>query len=186
MITKIDNTLAEIRRKNEEHYRKWDVFNKEQALKWDDFNQKWEDQNRKWDENNKKWDKQVKINQDLISEIKKLNKKFDSSLGVLGACWGLYSEASFKNALKSILEDSFGVQVLNTNEFDDKGVVFGRPNQIELDIIIKNGILILCKIKFSMSKSDMNTFDRKVSYYQQQHHNRIVNRKIVISPMVDE
>jgi hypothetical protein len=37
--------------------------------------------------------------------------------------------------LAGILEKNFGVQVLNVNEYDDQGTVFGRPDQIELDAI---------------------------------------------------
>jgi len=54
---------------------------------------------------------------------------------------------------------------------------------VEIDIIIKNGEVILCELKSSMSKSDMYTFDRKVRFYEQRHQCR-VQRKIVISPMV--
>jgi hypothetical protein len=231
MMSKIDDTLAEIRRNNEEHNRKmeefnkeqaqkweesnkkWEEFNKEQAEKWEESNKKWEESNKKWEESNKKWeesnkkweenskqweenskqweenkkswDEQHKTNREILFELKIMHQKHDSTIGALGARWGLHSEASFRNALKGILEDSFGVQVLNISDFDDEGEVFGRPDQIELDIIIKNGLLMVCEIKSSMSKSDMYTFDRKVSFYQK-HHNRIVNRKIVISPMVDE
>ena len=76
----------------------------------------------------------------------------------------------------------------NTNkklldEFDDEGLVFGRPDQVEIDIIIKNGDVILYELKSSMSKSDMYTFDRKVQYYERGHR-RPVQRKLVISPMV--
>jgi len=52
-------------------------------------------------------------------------------------------------------------------------------------VIIKNGLVIVCEIKSSISKSDMYIFDRKVEFYQRYYH-REVNRKIVISPMVDQ
>jgi hypothetical protein len=172
-------------RKWNEQNRKWDEFTKEQAQKWDEQNQKWDEQNQKWDEQNRKWNEQHKTNQEILLEIKNMHRKHESTIGALGSRWGLYSEASFRNALKGILEDSFGVQVLNVTEYDNHGEVFGRPDQIELDVIIKNGLLIICEIKSSMSKPDVNTFERKVLFYQKLH-NRIVNRKIVISPMVDE
>ena len=101
----------------------------------------------------------------------------------MGARWGLTSEASFRSALKGILEKSFGVEVINVNEFDDEGTVFGVPDQVEIDIIVRNGDLILCELKSSMSKSDIYTFERKVQYYQRRH-GREVSRKLVISPMV--
>jgi len=171
-------------RKWEDNNRKWDEFTQEQARKWDEQNRKWDEQNRKWEENNKKLDKmQQQIDQSL-AEIKKANKRYDSTIGALGSRWGLYSEASFRNGLKGILEDSFGVEVININEYDHDGEVFGRPDQVEIDVIIKNGLIILCEIKSNIDKAGMYIFDRKVAFYEK-HHNRTVNRKIVISPMVD-
>ena len=110
--------------------------------------------------------------------------KQERAVGALGARWGLQSEATFRNALAGILEKSFAVEVMNVTEYDDEGIVFGRPDQIELDVIIKNGVLILCELKSSMSKSDIHIFDRKVSFYEKKHH-REANRKLVISPMID-
>ena len=78
----------------------------------------------------------------LHEEIMALAKKHDRSIGALGARWGLQSETAFRNALAGILEQHFGVQVLNVNEYDDEGVVFGRPDQVELNVIIKNGLLL--------------------------------------------
>jgi len=137
------------------------------------------------EEQARKWDEQNNFNKQLLEEIKRLDKKYDSTIGALGSRWGLYSEASFRNGLKGILEDSFGVEVINVNEFDDEGEVFGRPDQVEIDVIVKNGLLILCEIKSSMSKSDMYIFDRKVAFYEKRHQ-RKVDRKLVICPMVDD
>ena len=83
-----------------------------------------------------------------------------------------------------ILEKSFGVQVLNINDYDDEGEVFGRPDQIELDVIIKNGLLIICEIKSSLDKARMYSFERKIRFYEKKHQ-RQVTRMLVISPMVD-
>ena len=196
--SKFDRILAELQRDREEqarkweennrkwdeNNRKWDEFTQEQNRKWDEQNRKWDEQNRKWDENTKRLDKmQEQIDQSL-AEIKKANKRYDSTIGALGSRWGLYSEASFRNGLKGILQDSFGVEVINLNEYDHDGEVFGRPEQVEIDVIIKNGVVILCEIKSNIDKGGMYLFDRKVAFYEK-HHHRTVNRKLVISPMVD-
>jgi hypothetical protein len=189
----------EQKRKSEEYDRKFaeilanmDQDRQENQLRWEEQNRKWEEQNRKWDESGKRFaqmqeqiDQQGRRTDQTLEEIRILNRRYDSTIGALGARWGLYSEASFRNALKGILEDSFGVEVLNINEYDDTGEVFGRPDQVELDLIIKNGLLIICEIKSSMSKSDMYSFDRKVSFYEKRHQHT-ANRKLIISPMVDE
>jgi hypothetical protein len=62
--------------------------------------------------------------------------------------------------------------------------VFGRPDQVELDLIIRNGLLLIAEIKSSMSRSDMYSFERKTRFYEKKHQ-RKAQRLIVISPMVD-
>jgi hypothetical protein len=147
-------------------------------------NRKWDEQNRQWRENARRLDKMQEQTDKTLSEIQKANKKYDSTIGALGSRWGLFSEASFRNGLRGILQNSFGVEVMNLNEFDRDGEVFGRPDQVEIDVILKKGAVILCEIKSSISKAEMYIFNRKVSYYEK-HHHRPVNRKLVISPMVD-
>ncbi len=135
-----------------------------------------EEQARKWDENARRQD-------ETLEAIKAMNRKHDSTIGALGSRWGLYTETAFRKALKGILSDSFGVEVVNVVEYDDAGEVFGRPDQIELDILIKNGDLIICEIKSSVSKPDLYAFARKIDFYEKRHQ-RQATRKIVISPMV--
>jgi len=155
----------------------------EQNRKWEEDSRRWHEQNRKWDEDSQRWHEQQQFNVNLLEELRQTRIRQEQAIGALGARWGLASEASFRAALKGILEESFGVEVINVNEFDDEGTVFGVPDQVEIDIIVRNGELILCELKSSMSKSDIYTFERKVQYYQRRH-GRTASRKIVISPMV--
>lgn len=138
---------------------------------------KWEEQNRKWESQDEKWG-------NVHKEIMAMAQKHERSIGALGSRWGMQAESSFRDALAAILEQSFGVEVINVNEYDDEGMVFGKPDQVELDVIVKNGLLIICEIKSSMSKSDMYTFERKVRFYEKRHQ-RKATRIMVISPMVD-
>ncbi len=140
---------------------------------------------REREEQSKRWEENQKVINQMLQAIQALARKHDSTIGALGARWGLHSEQSFRNALRGILEDSFGVQVLNVVEFDDEGEVFGHPDQVELDLIVKDGLLIICEIKSSMSRADMYAFDRKIRFYQKRHQ-RQADRVLVISPMVDD
>ena len=182
--SRFDLLLDELRKDREEQSRRW----KEQDKKWEDQNKKWEDQNKKWEDQNKKWEeKRVEDNkrwEENQKELSRLHRKHDSTLGALGARWGLRSEASFRNALKNILKD-FDVKVLNIKEYDEKGEVFGRPDDIELDIIIINGKRMICELKSSMSRAEMYTFYRKAKFYERIHQ-RESDRYIVISPMVED
>ena len=155
--------LGELRRDREERTREW--------VEYKDV------QNRKWDEN------QAGLRR-IHEEIMLQALKHDRSIGALGSRWGLQSEKAFRDALAGILEKNFGVEVVNVNEYDDEGVVFGRPDQVELDVIIKNGLLLICELKSSIDKAGMYIFERKARYYEQRHQ-RTANRLIVISPMID-
>ena len=162
--------LAELRRDREE-----------QARKWDEHNRKWEEdkaeQARKWEANQEEL---RRLHQEIMAQA----SRHDRSIGALGARWGMQSEAAFRNALAGILEKSFGVEVLNVNEYDDRGEVFGRPDQVELDVIIKNGLLLICELKSSIDKAGMYSFERKARFYEKRHQ-RKADRLIVISPMID-
>ncbi len=187
--SRFDRLLAELRQDREAQEKKW-------AENQETMRQDREAQEKKWAENQeamrqdreaqeKKWEAQEKKWAENQEAIKQLLRKYDSGIGALGARWGIRSEQSFRNALKSILEESFAVEVLNITEFDDEGDVFGQPDQVELDIVIKNGLLIICEIKSSMSRSDMYTFGRKITFYENRHNTK-ATRTLVISPMVEE
>ena len=188
---KWEENQAELRRMREEQALKWEAqerkwednqaelkrMREEQALKWEAQERKWEEQNRKWENNHQEI---RRLNDALLAQ----SSRHDRSIGALGARWGLQSERAFRSALAAILEQSFGVEVAHVNEYDASGEVFGRPDQVELDVIVKNGVLIICELKSSMSKSDMYTFERKARFYERLK-DRQANRLLVISPMID-
>jgi hypothetical protein len=87
--SRFDRVLEELRRDREEQARKWDEQHAEDARKWDE--QHAEDA-RKWEENQKT------INAMLVS-IRDLARKHDSTLGALGARWGLNTDESLMRVL---------------------------------------------------------------------------------------
>jgi hypothetical protein len=194
---------AELKRMREEDARKWEQENRrwdenlaEQRRLWDENQAErrrlWDEnrveQRRLWEENqaesNRRWDENQEELKRLHNEIMAQSQKFDRGIGALGSRWGLQSEKAFRDALAAILEQSFDVQVVNVIDYDDSGDVFGRPDQIELDVIIKNGLLLICELKSSIDKAGMYIFERKARFYERRHE-RKANRLIVISPMID-
>jgi hypothetical protein len=176
-VRKWDENQAELRNDRENQARKWDENQTELRNDREEQARKWEVQNRKWDAN------QAELKR-LHEEIMAQAQKHDRGIGALGSRWGLQSEKAFRDALAGILEKNFGVEVLNINEYDEQGVVFGRPDQVELDVIIKNGLLLICELKSSIDKAGMYIFERKARFYEQRHQ-RTADRLIVISPMID-
>jgi hypothetical protein len=181
----------ENQKKWEENQRRWE----ENEKKWEENQRRWEENqkrlekmeeewNKKWEENQKKWEENQKVINEILAEIKLLHRKHDTSIGALGARWGFRAERSFRDAIKAILEESFPVRVQRYHAKDEEGLVFGRPDQIELDLIVKNGEVIVAEIKSSISKGDVATFIRKLEFYTKKE-GRPVTRKLLISPMID-
>ena len=156
-----------------------------QDKKWEEQNKKWEEQNKKWEDHNKKWEANQKVINEMLADIKALSRKHDSTIGAIGARWDLHTEQAFRNALKSILEEFPGVEVYNITEFDETGQVFGRPEQVEIDLIVKNGVVIIAEIKSSVSKAEIYVLERKARFYEELH-NRQISRIMIISPMVEK
>ncbi|MGA0088792.1 MAG: PD-(D/E)XK nuclease family protein [bacterium] len=167
--SRFDQLLGELRRDREEQSRKW------------------AEQNRKWEESkaesDRKWAEQTEQNKRLWLEVGEQKSRLDRKIGALGARWGIGSERAFRHALAAVLTESFGVEVLNINEYDDAGEVFGRPDQIELDIIVRNGTLIIFELKSSTDRSQLYIFSRKIAFYEK-HHQRTADRKILVSPFI--
>ena len=185
--SRFDQLLDELRRDREEQSRKW----AEQNRKWEESkaesDRKWAEQNRKWEESKaeseRKWAEQTEQNRRLWLEVVEQKSRLDRKIGALGARWGIGSERAFRQALAAVLTESFGVEVLNINEYDDAGEVFGRPDQIELDIIVRNGTLIIFELKSSTDRSQLYIFSRKIAFYEKRHQ-RTADRKILVSPFI--
>ena len=159
----------------------------ESERKWADQNEKWAEQNRKWEESkaesDRKWAEQTEQNRRLWLEVGEQKSRLDRKIGAQGARWGIVSERAFRQALAALLTESFGVEVLNIKEYDDAGEVFGRPVQIELDIIVRNGTLIIFELKSSTDRSQLYIFSRKIAFCEKRHQLR-ADRKILVSPFI--
>jgi hypothetical protein len=110
-------------------------------------------------------------------------KRLESSIRGLGARWGLMSEESFREGLKDILQE-IGLKVERYIDYDVEGYVFGHPDQVELDVVIKDTTVMIAEIKSSMSKGDVHAFQRKVEFYEKKQKVK-VERKGIIAPFVD-
>ncbi|MFM1940733.1 MAG: hypothetical protein RLY32_2475 [Pseudomonadota bacterium] len=195
-----------------ERWNKQDDRWNEQADRWNDQTERWKEQAERWSKQDDRWNEQaVRWNQqdfrwaqqdqrweelaaDRKAQDERINQRFERlegdlqqiklSIGALGARWGLSAEESFRSALAGILTESYGVTVRNVSFQDSEGKVFGRPDQVEMDIVVTNGVCMAIEIKSSVDKQAVYLFDRKVQVYSERE-GRTVNRKIVISPMVD-
>jgi len=185
------NEQAERWKEQAERRNKQDDRWNEQAERWNEQAVRWNQQDFRWAQQDQRWEE---LAADRKAQDERINQRFERlegdlqqiklSIGALGARWGLSAEESFRSALAGILTESYGVTVLNVSFQDSEGKVFGRPDQVEMDIVVTNGDCMAIEIKSSVDKQAVYLFDRKVQVYSERE-DRTVNRKIVISPMVD-
>jgi hypothetical protein len=116
-------------------------------------------------------------------ELVLFRRTFTTQMGGLGARWGLQTEEAFRQAIKAILREiEFSTERFLENDVARE--VFGYPEQIELDVVIKNSKVIVIEIKAVAGRSDVYYFDRKVAFYARKT-GRQVNRKLMVTPYAD-
>jgi len=205
LLKRLDQKLEEDRQKWEENRQMWAAQREKDRQMWETFQQKLEENRQEFkrdlEENRQEFKRDLEENrqefkrdleehrqevkQDLEENRNFILKRIEQKLGALGARWGEQTEASFRNALRGILKDIPNIQVIRVDERDEEGVVFGYPEEIELDLIIRNGVLMIAEMKSHIAKHDVYIFDKKVRFYEQKH-NRQANKLIIISPQVKD
>ncbi|BAU23332.1 hypothetical protein THC_0947 [Caldimicrobium thiodismutans] len=159
---------------------------KEHSKRLEEHSQILKEHSKRLEEHSQKLEELSQGNKILMEEILALRKRQDVQIGALGARWGIKSEKTFRNAVKGLLEETFGVKVEHYETTDLEGEVFeGFPGKtVEIDLIIRDGELIVAEIKSSVSPADVLLFERKVKFFEKKEGRR-VTRKIIISPMID-
>ena len=116
-------------------------------------------------------------------ELEKFRQTFNSQIGGLGARWGLQTEEAFRQGMRTILQD-VGFTTERFWEIDTTGEVFGVPEQIESDVVIKNGKVIVIEVKSALDKGAVYQFARKVEFYARKT-GRQVDRKLIVTAYAD-
>lgn len=122
--------------------------------------------------------------EELAQVQKRFEKHFRMQIGALGSRWGIKTEESFRSAVEGILSEDFGLHVERYIEYDKQGEAFGRPEPIEIDVLIRNGKTTAIEINASMSRYDVDSFGKKVAFYEKRNQVK-VDRKLIITPMLD-
>jgi hypothetical protein len=123
------------------------------------------------------------IQQRQAEELASFRRTFDAKVGGLGARWGLQSEEAFRQGMRTILRE-VGFVTERFLDFDTAGEVFGYPEYIELDVVVKNGKAMVVEIKSSLDRGNAYLFERKVTFYVHKT-GRQIDRKVIVTPYAD-
>jgi hypothetical protein len=119
-----------------------------------------------------------------LAEVQtQFQRTFNMQIGGLGARWGMQTEEAFRQGMRTILQD-VGFTTERFLHYDAAGEVFGHPDQVELDVIIKDGRVIVVEVKSALDGENTYLFDRKIAFYTRQT-GRQVDRKWIVTPYAD-
>jgi len=106
-------------------------------------------------------------------------------ISALGARWGLMAEDAFREGLRGLLERELGFRIERWRVYDNAGIVFGYPSEVEVDIAVSDGKLILIEASSHVRASDVLQFRRKAELYEKVTR-RKPDRLIIVTPYIDE
>jgi len=112
--------------------------------------------------------------------LDRMEQRILRRLNAFGARWGLRSEAAWREGMRAVLQD-IGFQVERWTASDPEGEVFGYPATVELDVVIRNGVVMVIELKASAGRETLPTLERKVRFYEK-HTGRSVQRRILVTP----
>jgi hypothetical protein len=128
--------------------------------------------------------------QDLRGAVRQLaeaqtlfHRTFNAQIGGLGARWGIQTEEAFRQGMRTILHE-VGFTSERFLEYDAAGEVFGQPDQVELEVVVKDGKVIVAEVKSALDSGNTYLFDRKVAFYMRKT-GRQVDRKLIVTPYAD-
>ena len=98
----------------EEHQKRFEEHDRKFNTLWAEVRALREDSNRKFEE--------------MLNEIRRVDRRIDRTIGALGARWGISTEHTFREAMRSVIEDITGLKVERYLKYDTEGKVFGRPS----------------------------------------------------------
>jgi hypothetical protein len=123
----------------------------------------------------------ARLREDMMKGFDAMNRR----ISALGARWGLESEEAFREGLRGILEKELGLKVERWTAFDETGSVFGHPSQVEVDVAVSNGKVMLIEVNSHVKQADVAALVKKAELYERITGRR-PDRLIVVTPFVEE
>jgi hypothetical protein len=112
------------------------------------------------------------------NEVSRLRRTMETQICGLGARWGMQEEEAFWEDTKTILAE-IGFRTERYLAYDTEGEVFGRPDQVELDVVVQDGKVIVIEIKSSLDRGQVHLFARKAAFYARKTGRQVARRVIV-------
>jgi len=123
----------------------------------------------------------ARLREDMMKGFETMNRR----ISALGARWGLESEGAIREGLRGILEKELGLKVERWTAFDEAGLVFGHPSQVEVDVAVRDGKVMLIEVSSHVKHADVTALVRKAELYERRTGRR-PDRLIMVTPFAEE
>ena len=123
----------------------------------------------------------TKLRQDMMEGFQLVHRQ----LSALGARWGIMTEEAFREGLRGLLEKELGLKVERWAKSDEGGVVFGYPGQVEVDVAVRDGRVVLVEVKSHVGRADVYSFKRKAEFYERVEGKK-PSRLLMVTPYAEE
>jgi len=102
-----------------------------------------------------------------IEELTKEVRELSRIVNVVAHRFGVLSEEAFRNAMKYVIEEVFGVAKVEKWVYNDaEGFVHGVPAVIEVDVVIRDREYILLEVKSRVSRGDVYELSKVGKLYE--------------------
>jgi hypothetical protein len=141
----------------------------------------------------------AKLRDDMITGFKRHDEEFvrlredmnrgfelvNRHISAIGARWGIMAEEAFRDGLRGLLDKELGLKVEKWKVYDESGIVFGYPSDVEVDVTVKDGRLILIEVSSHVRASDVFQLKKKAELYEEKTGRR-PDRLLIVTPYADE
>jgi hypothetical protein len=151
----------------------------------EDFDRRMDEQGRRIEEQGRRMDEQGRRMDQRFAEQSRRIEEHTRVLGAIGARWGMMTEEAFRRSVRVLFTDQPQLRVEHWRHHDAAGKVFGYPTDVDMDVVVRDGTLLLIEVKSSISGADVAEFWRRVQLYREVT-GRQPSRLLMIGPYVDE
>ena len=106
-------------------------------------------------------------------------------LAVIAHRFGVLSEEAFREAMKYVVEEVFGVAMVDRWVYHDReGQVYGYPSIVEVDVVVRDSEHILLEVKSRVSRADVAELYKIGLLYERVEGKK--PRLVILGGFVDE
>ncbi|OYT37470.1 MAG: hypothetical protein B6U89_07235 [Desulfurococcales archaeon ex4484_58] len=176
-ITKLEDRFAKL----EEHF-----------MKLEERQQRLEERQQKLEERQQRLEERFAELEERFAKLEERQQRLEEEMRetrrvliTISHRFGILSEAGFREAMKYVVQELFGLATVEKKSiYDEKGIVYGYPSMIDIDVLIHDKEHILIEIKSRVSRADVYELHRVGKLYEEKYN--VKPRLVIIGGFIDD